>query len=133
MISLADQFVSNGNLDIYQMSYERLQSKLDHLFNSNTHSNQFHLKTTTTFDMYSDKNDSDQQSISTNSSTIILWEYKNDSDQNNSLHGPLTTEQMMDLIKNKKDQINFDHIQCRRLGTKQFYSIKRIDFDLYLD
>ena len=31
MTGLADQFVSNGQLDIYQETYEQLKTKLDHL------------------------------------------------------------------------------------------------------
>jgi hypothetical protein len=49
MSGLADQFVSNGELDIYQETYERLKSKLDRLQSSTS-------KTTTnsSFDMYGD-------------------------------------------------------------------------------
>ena len=31
MTGLADQFVSNGQLDIYQETYEQLKTKLEHL------------------------------------------------------------------------------------------------------
>jgi hypothetical protein len=49
MSGLADQFVSNGELDIYQETYERLKSKLDRLQTS-VRSN----LADSNFDMYSD-------------------------------------------------------------------------------
>ncbi|CAF1554649.1 unnamed protein product, partial [Rotaria sordida] len=30
-------------------------------------------------------------------------------------------------------KLDKNKVSCRRVGTEQFYSIKRIDFDLYLD
>ena len=49
MSGLANQFVSNGELDIYQETYERLKSKLDRLQSSSTS-----ITTNSTFDMYGD-------------------------------------------------------------------------------
>ena len=46
MSGLADQFVSNGEADIYQETYERLKFKLDHAQPSTT--------TDAAFDMYGD-------------------------------------------------------------------------------
>jgi len=46
MTGLADQFLSNGQLDIYQETYEQLKTKLDHLQSSASSS------TNPTFDMY---------------------------------------------------------------------------------
>jgi hypothetical protein len=49
MTGLADQFLSNGQLDIYQETYEQLKRKLDHLQSSASSST-----TNPTFDMYGD-------------------------------------------------------------------------------
>ena len=48
------------------------------------------------------------------------------------LQGPFTTEQMIGLV-NMEGKLDREKVRCRRVGTEQFYSIKRIDFDLYLD
>jgi uncharacterized protein YjdB len=66
-------------------------------------------------------------------SSNILWEYTTDgNNNNNNLQGPFTTEQMIRLT-NMEGKLDKDKVRCRRIGTEQFYSIKRIDFDLYLD
>ena len=63
-------------------------------------------------------------------SSTVLWEYI--TDNNNASQGPFTTEQMIRLI-NTEEKLDKDKVHCRRIGTEQFYSIKRIDFDLYLN
>ena len=125
MSGLADQFVSNGELDIYQETYERLKSKLDRLQSSNS------SRTTTgaAFDMYGD---SDVSESVNKPSTTVLWEYTDDENSSENLKGPFTTEQMIRLT-NTEGKLDKDKVRCRRLGTDQYYSIKRIDFDLYLD
>jgi len=134
MSGLADQFVSNGELDIYQETYERLKTKLDRLQSSTS------SKTTnSSFDMYGDSdissstNNPTSSSANTNSnSSSILWEYTTNENLPENLQGPFTTEQMIRLT-NTEGKIDKDKTRCRRIGTEQFYSIKRIDFDLYLD
>ena len=129
MSGLADQFVSNGELDIYQETYERLKSKLDRLQTPKT--------TDVSFDMYGDSdvqssvNRPTTTSAATASSTT-LWEYTINESSTENLQGPFTTEQMIRLT-NTEGKLDKDKVRCRRLGTEQFYSIKRIDFDLYLD
>ena len=49
MTGLADQFVSNGQHDIYQETYEQLKAKLDRIQTSASSS-----MTNSTFDMYGD-------------------------------------------------------------------------------
>jgi hypothetical protein len=63
MTGLADQFVSNGQLDIYQETYEQLKIKLDQLQSSSSSS-----MTNPTFDMYGD---SDITSSLTNSTSSV--------------------------------------------------------------
>jgi hypothetical protein len=128
MSGLANQFVSNGELDIYQETYERLKSKLDR-FQSST--------TASSFDMYGDHDVSSSvnnlTSNDTNSkSSSILWEYTTNENSPDNLQGPFTTEQMIRL-NNTEGKLDKDKVRCRRIGTEQFYSIKRIDFDLFLD
>ncbi|CAF1066145.1 unnamed protein product [Rotaria sordida] len=124
MSGLADQFVSNGELDIYQETYERLKTQLDRLQSSKD----------STFDMYgdSDISSSINKPTDTNSSSKVLWEYTTNVNSIENLQGPFTTEQMIRLI-NTEGKLDKNKVSCRRVGTEQFYSIKRIDFDLYLD
>ncbi len=124
MSGLADQFVSNGELDIYQETYERLKSKLDR-FQSSTGSR---ATTDTSFDMYGDND----VGASINKQKTVLWEYTTDENSSESLQGPFTTEHMIKLT-NMEGKLDKDKVRCRRVGTDQFYSIKRIDFDLFLD
>jgi len=136
MSGLADQFVSNGDLDIYQETYERLKTKLDRLQSSAT------SKITTkdsSFDMYGDSDISASINNPTSSTTnpnsnppSVLWEYTTNENLTENLQGPFTTEQMIRLT-NTEGKLDKDKVRCRRIGTEQFYSIKRIDFDLYLD
>jgi CD2 antigen cytoplasmic tail-binding protein 2 len=128
MSGLANQFVSNGELDIYQETYERLKSKLDRLQSSTTASS---------FDMYGDHDVSSSVNNSTSNDTnskssSILWEYTTNENSPDNLQGPFTTEQMIRL-NNTEGKLDKDKVRCRRIGTEQFYSIKRIDFDLFLD
>lgn len=128
MSGLADQFVSNGELDIYQETYERLNSKLERLQSSA-------ITTDSSFDMYgdSDVSASTTKPKETNPSpAAVLWEYTNDENDKDSIQGPFTTEQMIRLNE-MEGKLDKDKVRCRRVGTEQFYSIKRIDFDLYLD
>jgi len=132
MSGLADQFVSNGELDIYQETYERLKSKLDRLQSST-----ISKTTNSSFDMYGDSEVSASVNNPTSNEknsnrTSILWEYTINENSPESLQGPFTTEQMIRLI-NTEGKLDKDKERCRRIGNEQFYSIKRIDFDLYLD
>lgn len=152
MSGLADQFVSNGEADIYQETYERLKSKLDRLQASTV------SKTTDPeFDMYGDsdialsvskpttatttaedkgktRNGAMQAELIVDrlASTEVLWEYTMDENSPSELQGPFTTQHMIRLTETE-GKLDKDKVRCRRVGTQQFYSIKRIDFDLYLD
>ncbi|UJR13398.1 hypothetical protein I4U23_000413 [Adineta vaga] len=130
MSGLANQFVSNGEADIYQETYERLKSKLDRLQSSTTSK-----VTTSTFDMFGDSDIStsiNKPTTETKPSSEVLWEYTTNENIPGDLQGPFTTEQMVRLTE-MEGKLDKEKVRCRRIGTEQFYSIKRIDFDLYLD
>ncbi|CAF3712821.1 unnamed protein product [Adineta steineri] len=132
MSGCADQFVSNGEIDIYQETYERLKSKLDRSQTSTTSK----ATTDSSFDMYGDTDVTSSinkpASTNTNASSEVLWEYTTDENSADNLQGPFTTEHMIRLT-NMEGKLDKNIVRCRRIGTQQFYSIKRIDFDLYLD
>lgn len=130
MSGLADLFVSNGDLDIYQQTFERLKSKFDRLQPTSTIND-------AQFDMYGNEDVSSSVRSTTSNPTSssmkeIRWEYLTDESDLTGLQGPFTTEQMVRLCQTE-GKLDQDKVRCRRLGTEQFYSIKRIDFDLYLD
>ena len=149
MSGLADRFVSNGELDIYQETYERLKSKLDRLQSSGSSTT-----ASSAFDMYGDTDVASSINSSKPSTeptgriqlferrqiergsflaaSVILWEHTTDESAADKLQGPFTTEQMIRLT-DMEGKLDRDTVRCRRIGTQQFYSIKRIDFDLYLD
>ncbi|CAF0966942.1 unnamed protein product [Adineta ricciae] len=130
MSGLADQFVSNGEADIYQETYERLKFKLDHAQSSATSTT-----TSAAFDMYGDTDVSASVSKTTTDTKIsseVLWEYTTDENSAAAIQGPFTTEHMIRLT-NTDGKLDKDKVRCRRVGTEQFHAIKRIDFDLYLD
>ena len=57
-------------------------------------------------------------------STSILWEYTTNENSTEILHHPFI---------NTEQKLGKDKVQYHYVSTEQFYSIKRIDFDLYLD
>jgi hypothetical protein len=65
MTGLADQFVSNGQLDIYQETYEQIKTKLNHIQSSTSNSS--------TFDMSSDSDIVSLVTHSTNQKGIISY------------------------------------------------------------
>jgi len=75
MSGLADQFVSNGELNIYQETYERFKSKFNRLQLSITSK----TITDSTFDIYDDSHISSSvikqtlSSADTNTSSTVLW------------------------------------------------------------
>jgi len=75
MSGLANQFVTNGELDIYQETYERLKSKFDRLQSSTTSK----ATTDSTFDMYGDSDitSSINKSTDTNSKKKLFTINKN--------------------------------------------------------
>ncbi len=66
MTGLADQFVSNSQLDIYQQTYEQIKTKLNHIQSSTSSST-----SSSTFDMYSDSDIVSLVTHSTNQKAII--------------------------------------------------------------
>ena len=127
MSGLADLFVSNGDLDIYQETFERLKSKFDRLQSTSTSTSK-----EPQFDMYGEADISSSVRSTSHPTKEIRWEYLTDESDLTGLQGPFTTEQMIRLSQTE-GKLDKDKVRCRRLGTEQFYSIKRIDFDLYLD
>ena len=57
-----------------------------------------------------------------------MWEYKLFDDE--ELHGPFTSEQMLKMQQEHK----FDSGGvARKVGSKVFYNVERLDFEIYTD
>jgi len=70
----------------------------------------------------------------TASNGSVQWEYKTDNtSEDTKLNGPFTTEQMMKMANVGKFDEFQDKVWCRRIDTEQFYLLKRIDFELYIE
>lgn len=60
---------------------------------------------------------------------ITMWEYRFLSEfENSTLHGPVPNLKMIEMFKTNQFK---EGDMARRVGTDNFYDIKRIDFDLY--
>lgn len=61
----------------------------------------------------------------------IMWEYKWENKPGADVHGPFTSQQMLDWTG---DGYFADGVYVRKTNSadEQFYSSKRIDFDLYI-
>ncbi|KAL8589439.1 CD2 antigen cytoplasmic tail-binding protein 2 [Nucella lapillus] len=60
----------------------------------------------------------------------VRWEYKEENTDAAPVQGPFTSSQMLDWVEEGKFK---DGVFCRKVGAQgQFYSSKRIDFDLYI-
>ncbi|CAF0981555.1 unnamed protein product [Didymodactylos carnosus] len=137
LTGLADQFVSDGQPDIYQETFERLKMKFDRSTINNV--------TTTSsnnpsFDMYGDGDPTSLAASSTDSSSAnndnaatVMWEYKFENTSHAKIHGPFSSEQMVRQTNMGKFDEHKNSVWCRRVGTEQFYGLQRIDFDLYID
>ncbi len=59
----------------------------------------------------------------------VNWEYKSENKEGGEAYGPFTSNQMLERVN---DDYFPDGVYCRKIGnTGQFYSSKRIDFEIY--
>ena len=59
----------------------------------------------------------------------VMWEYRWKNEEGAELHGPHTSQEMLDWVE---DNYFPDGVFCRKVGTNgEFYTSKRIDFELY--
>ena len=66
----------------------------------------------------------------TNSSDEIRWEYKLENTDDAKIHGPFSSSSMQQWVDEDKFP---EGVFVRKAGTgSEFYTSKRIDFDLYI-
>ncbi|CAG9763060.1 unnamed protein product [Ceutorhynchus assimilis] len=134
LTELANQILTRlGNMDVYQETFEQIQSKLDSK-KSNT------IKEPE-LDMYSDDFDIKEKSKltedpSTSSDQVfkaplpaeLKWEFKWSNDDE-KIQGPFNNAQM---VKWQHEDYFKGAVMVRKCGEKSnFYSLNRIDFELY--
>jgi len=121
LTALADTLVSRGDMEAYQLTREKVkllregQRAVDDL------------------DIFSDQPSSSSTSASGNksdppASNEVMWEYRLKNNDDAELFGPVDTQEMMRL--QAEDKFG-NGGWARRTGTNAFYSVARIDFELY--
>uniref|UniRef100_A0A0N4ZVH4 GYF domain-containing protein n=1 Tax=Parastrongyloides trichosuri TaxID=131310 RepID=A0A0N4ZVH4_PARTI len=118
LTEIADKLLNEGNTEAYQMTYEMITSEINNIIRKNDEA----------FDMFGDsENIESNDNPKHNMLDEVMWEYKKENSQNSNILGPYSTS---DIIK-KQNNGEMKEGFCRKIGTKEFHNIKRIDFDLY--
>ncbi|XP_003383440.1 PREDICTED: CD2 antigen cytoplasmic tail-binding protein 2-like [Amphimedon queenslandica] len=119
----ADQLVAIGDYSVYEDTYEKIKYKL--------HKEEEARKPV---DMFSDDVPSTSKGETSSGppplSDEVMWEYRLKNEEDEEIHGPFSSTQMKEWTEN-------DHfpegvwVRKANSANAQFYSSKRIDFDLY--
>lgn len=120
LITVADQVLNSGDMDIYERTYDQLTTKLKE-----------GLKETTETDMFAeDDNEVSKTKVSAFNSETVMWEFKWEDKEDAEIHGPFSNEQMM---KWQNEGYFEKGVFVRQVNkpNSSFNSSKRIDFDLY--
>ncbi|KAH3876852.1 CD2 antigen cytoplasmic tail-binding protein 2 homolog [Dreissena polymorpha] len=173
LTELADKVLSSGNMEVYEMTHEKIRYELKKMETGNGRPNVFEKKMDDdddALDMFADDFDkketdkigkdyaaSDASEAANNGDTNkedgkkaevekdegknavkasveeprgeVMWEYRWEDKDSEEVHGPFTSTQMNDW---QEEGFFKGGVYCRKVGTSsQFYSSKRIDFDLY--
>lgn len=80
-------------------------------------------------DKNDDKNNSSEKEESDDKSDEVMWLYKWENTDDAEIHGPYSSSQMLQWTE---ENYFPDGVFCKKANADgQFYSSKRIDFDLY--
>jgi len=152
LTELADSILSNaGNMDIYQETYEGIQYKIKQseaskseadmdMFgevyeeknkkeaNSERKESQNEEPLTKKVRFNEDVNSSSKDEENIHSS--VSWEFKWKNEDSEEIHGPHSTSEMLNWVNEGYFESG---VWVRRVGQPgDFYSSRRVDFDLYL-
>uniref|UniRef100_A0A1B6KEW2 GYF domain-containing protein n=1 Tax=Graphocephala atropunctata TaxID=36148 RepID=A0A1B6KEW2_9HEMI len=141
LTELANKILQNtGNMDVYQESYEYISEKIE------SATRQKPVAKSAELDMYSDDFDTKEKerletkdtSPTTQSDTAakppedsgeVTWEFKLEKDST-EISGPHSSEEMLKWTEDGRFK---KEVWVRKCGqTGEFYTSKRIDFDLYI-
>ncbi|XP_041377769.1 CD2 antigen cytoplasmic tail-binding protein 2 homolog isoform X2 [Gigantopelta aegis] len=149
LTGLADRCVQDGIMDIYEMTYEKLNYELKRMDEEKKRV-KFDVPSNVddddALDMFADDFDKKQKTAgksedgastangktdkdSASTSNEMMWVYRWEDKETAELHGPFTSSQMLTW---EEEGFFKDIAFCRKVGTDgQFYKSNRIDFDLY--
>ncbi|KFM74431.1 CD2 antigen cytoplasmic tail-binding protein 2, partial [Stegodyphus mimosarum] len=145
LTSLADDIIHSGDMDIYQQTYEKLSFYVDSKRNSEKTDPSSTGDTEEALDMFGEdfdekvdpsktpvqpsENSPPHEAVDPNSE--VMWEFKWDTSDDAKIYGPYPTSQMLHWTQEKYFD---DGVLVRQVGKQdsEFYSSKRIDFELYL-
>lgn len=136
LTALADRLVGSGMFEIYQQTYEKLAYMLKSMTSKRPAVRGEEEEDGDELDMFADKFDekhgetAEDKDDNKRVSDEVMWEYKWENKDNSEVYGPFTSQQMQDWV----DEGYFSSgVYCRRVDQEgsQFYSSKRLDFELY--
>ncbi|XP_063417016.1 CD2 antigen cytoplasmic tail-binding protein 2-like [Mytilus trossulus] len=159
LTELANRLISNGNMDAYELTCEKLNFLVTKATKSSEDSRTVipeGIDDDDALDMFADSIDSKkgEKSVkfseetksdvvgksetkedkggggdSKEDSNEVKWEYKWENEDKEEIHGPYTSQQMCDWAE---EDYFPDGVFVRKVGADgQFYNSKRIDFELY--
>ncbi|EJW79834.1 hypothetical protein WUBG_09255, partial [Wuchereria bancrofti] len=127
LTGLTDALVSNGEMEAYQYTLEKVQYMIQEL----------ESKAVDVLDMFSNEaptcsnrgesKKTDGTAKPTNNA--VVWEYKLSNDDDAEIIGPVSSEEMMKLQGEGKFE---NGGWARKKGMQTFYTIARLDFEIYI-
>ncbi|OZC11415.1 hypothetical protein X798_01271 [Onchocerca flexuosa] len=127
LTGLTDTLVSNGEMEAYQYTLEKIQHMVQEL----------ESKAVDVLDMFSDEapicstggGNKQNDGAARCSSNAVVWEYKLSSDEDAEIIGPVSSEEMLKLQREGKFE---NGGWARKKGTQTFYTVARLDFEIYV-
>ncbi|XP_013382562.1 CD2 antigen cytoplasmic tail-binding protein 2 homolog [Lingula anatina] len=150
LTELADKMVSDGNMDIYQETYEGIsyslkvkeQQKLQipegtedddalDMFGEHFDEKEGVVKERDTKESKEEPTKAEtNKDPSLSGADEVMWVFKWEDKDDAEIHGPFSSSQM---LKWQEEDYFKDGVLCRKAGESGlFYTSKRIDFDLYV-
>ncbi|KAF7660559.1 hypothetical protein LDENG_00279890 [Lucifuga dentata] len=136
LTALADRLVASGMFEIYQQTYEKLaylmkgMSQKKPAMSGHDEDDELDMFGDTFDEKHSGRSEENEEEDDKRVNDGVLWEYKWENKENSEVYGPFSSQQMQDWV----DEGYFSSgVYCRRLDQEgsQFYSSKRLDFELY--
>ncbi|CAG9531346.1 unnamed protein product [Cercopithifilaria johnstoni] len=127
LTGLADTLVSNGEMEAYQYTLEKVQYMIQELQSKAVDVLDMFSSEAPTFSTKGESKQTDETGRST--SNAVVWEYKLSNDENAEIIGPVSSEEMMKLQGEGKFA---NGGWARKKGMQTFYTIARLDFEIYI-
>ncbi|ESO96291.1 hypothetical protein LOTGIDRAFT_144141 [Lottia gigantea] len=134
LTSLANSLISEGDMETYELTFE----KINYLIKPKVGKEKFDIPQDAdaddALDMFADNFDEqdkekEKKEEEEEDDNIVKWEYKWENKDSESIHGPFTSAQMLQWTE--EDYFPNGVFVRKVKSGGEFYSSKRIDFDLY--